>query len=150
MKIYLDNCSYNRPYDAQSSFNVTMETRAKLHIQEEINQGKYELVTSYMTDYENSQNPDLMKREAIKEYQERHNTAYVPIERREELLSKTQEIMGYNITYKDATHAACAIFAGCDYLLTTDIRFQKRYKGTEIKIINPVEFVNTVEKEDEV
>ena len=58
--------------------------------------------------------------------------------------------MGYNITYKDATHAACAIFAGCDYLLTTDIRFQKRYKGTEIKIINPVEFVNTVEKEDEV
>ena len=85
MRLYLDNCCYNRPYDSQTSFKVSMETRAKLHIQEEIRQGKYELVTSYMTEYENSQNSDVMKREGIKEYQEEYNTSYVPIERREEL-----------------------------------------------------------------
>ena len=39
MRLYLDNCCYNRSYDSQSSFKVIMETRAKLHIQEEINQG---------------------------------------------------------------------------------------------------------------
>ena len=149
MKLYLDNCCYNRPYDSQTSFKVSMETRAKLHIQEEIRQGKYELVTSYMTEYENSQNSDAMKREAIKEYQEEHNTSYVPIERREELQQKIAEIMGYNIGYKDATHAACAIYAECDYLLTTDIRFQKRYKGGEVKILNPLEFVHLVEEEEQ-
>ena len=149
MRLYLDNCCYNRPYDSQSSFKVSMETRAKLHIQEEINQGKYELVTSYMTEYENSKNIDSMKRDAIREYQQGHNTSYVPIERREELQQKIAEIMEYNIAYKDATHAACAIYAGCDYLLTTDTRFQKRYKGGEVKILNPLEFVQLVEEKEQ-
>lgn len=39
-----------------------METRAKLRIQDEIKAGKYELVSSYMLEYENSQNRDPMKR----------------------------------------------------------------------------------------
>ena len=59
------------------------------------------------------------------------------------------KIMGYNIAYKDATHAACAIYANYDYLLTTDIRFQRRYKGSEIKILNPLEFVQIAGEEDE-
>ena len=94
MRLYLDNCCFNRPYDSQSSIKVNLETRAKLHIQEEIKKGKYELVTSYMLEFENSQNSDLMK-------------------------------------------------------LTTDIRFQKRYKGSEITILNPLEFVQIAEGEDE-
>ena len=149
MKLYLDNCCFNRPYDSQSSMKINLETRAKLHIQDEIKEGKYELITSYMLEFENSQNTDSMKRDAIKEYQDKHSTSYVSLERREELQEKVQEIMSYNIAYKDATHAACAIYAGCDYLLTTDYRFQKRYKGGEIKILNPLEFVQLVEEEEE-
>ena len=64
------------------------------------------------------------------------------------LQEKIQEIMGYNIAYKDASHLACAIFTGCEYLLTTDIRFQKRYMGNEINILNPLEFTRLVEEED--
>ena len=148
MRIYLDNCCYNRPYDSQESFKISMETRSKLHIQEEIKQGRYELVSSYMLEYENSQNTDFMKREAIKQYQDKYYSYYVPIERRDELRKKIQEIMDYNIAYKDASHLACAIYAKCEYLLTTDIRFQRRYKGNEIKILNPVEFINIVEEEN--
>ena len=148
MRIYLDNCCYNRPYDSQESFKINMETRAKLHIQEEIKEGKYDLVCSYMLEYENSQNKDSMKKDAIKLYQDEYSAAYVPLERREVLQKKIQEIMDYNIAYKDASHLACAIYAGCEYLLTTDIRFQKRYKGNEIRILNPLEFVNLVEEEE--
>ena len=148
MRIYLDNCCYNRPYDSQESFKINMETRAKLHIQEEIKEGKYDLVCSYMLEYENSQNKDSMKKDAIKLYQDEYSVAYVPLERREVLQEKIQEIMDYNIAYKDASHLACAIYAGCEYLLTTDIRFQKRYKGNEIRILNPLEFVNLVEEEE--
>ena len=148
MRLYLDNCCFNRPYDTQTSFKVNLETRAKLHIQDEIKEGKYELITSYMLEYENAQNPDRMKREAIREYQEKNNTAYVPFERREALQDQIEQIMSYNIAYKDATHAACAIYAGCDYLLTTDLRFQRRYKGTEIVILNPLEFVQMIEEEE--
>lgn len=34
MRIYLDNCSYNRPYDNQSQMKIYLETQAKLHIQD--------------------------------------------------------------------------------------------------------------------
>ncbi len=147
MRIYLDNCCFNRPYDSQDSFKVSMETRAKIHIQKDIKNGKFEMVCSYMLEHENSQNRDQMKKDRIKEFQDDYSAYYVPFERREQLQDKISEIMGYHIAYKDATHLACAIYAGCEYLLTTDIRFQKRYAGSEIKILNPLEFIQMVEEE---
>ncbi len=32
LKIYLDNCCYNRPYDDQSQLKVSLEAQAKLEI----------------------------------------------------------------------------------------------------------------------
>ena len=46
MRIYLDNCCFNRPYDDQSSFRVLLETQAKLYVQEKVRQGLYDLVCS--------------------------------------------------------------------------------------------------------
>ena len=40
MKIYLDNCSFNRPFDDQSSMRIKLETEAKLFVQEKILIGK--------------------------------------------------------------------------------------------------------------
>ncbi len=34
MKIYMDNCCYNRPYDDQSQIRIHLETDAKLYIQD--------------------------------------------------------------------------------------------------------------------
>ncbi len=48
MRLYLDNCCYNRPYDSQESFKISMETRAKLYVQDEVKAGKYELIGSYI------------------------------------------------------------------------------------------------------
>ena len=56
MRLYLDNCCYNRPYDDQSQIRVSLESQAKLHIQDEIKKGKYELASSYMLTYVNSRN----------------------------------------------------------------------------------------------
>lgn len=100
-----------------------------------------------MLDYENSKNQDVMKRISIKSYQNKFCKYYVPFERVEYLRDKITEIMNYGITYKDAVHIACAVYAECDYFLTTDIRLQKRYNGTEIKIVNPLEFISIMEGE---
>ena len=99
-----------------------------------------------MLEYENSQNRDIMKRKSIQSYQDKFCKYYVPVERSEELQNKIAEIMTYNITYKDATHIVCAIFAECDYFLTTDIRLQKRYKDKEIVIVNPLDFIDITEE----
>ena len=36
MRLYLDNCCYNRPYDDQSTTTVSLEAQAKLKVQEMI------------------------------------------------------------------------------------------------------------------
>ena len=59
MRIYLDHCAYNRPFDDQKDIKIQLETSAKLYIQDKIRQGKYDLVWSYISDFENSCNPNI-------------------------------------------------------------------------------------------
>ena len=70
MKIYLDNCCFNRPFDDQSQIRIRLESEAKLKIQEEIRSGKFQLVWSYILDYENNQNPYQERKVRIKKWKE--------------------------------------------------------------------------------
>lgn len=65
MRIYLDNCCYNRPYDDQSQMRIHLETQAKLYIQDMIIRNRIELATSYILDFENSNNRSTQKKMAI-------------------------------------------------------------------------------------
>jgi len=65
MKIYLDNCCFNRPFDDQSQLKIRLESEAKMAIQEGIRSGAYLLVWSYVMDYENHKNPFSERREQI-------------------------------------------------------------------------------------
>ena len=40
MRVYLDNCCYNRPFDDQSQLKVRLETEAKLFVQLERHVGQ--------------------------------------------------------------------------------------------------------------
>ena len=53
MKIYLDNCCFNRPFDDQKQIKIQVDTEAKLFIQTKILENELELVWSYILDYEN-------------------------------------------------------------------------------------------------
>lgn len=69
MRIYLDICCFNRPFDDQSDLIVRLQTEAKLHVQEMIRQGALDLVWSAIMDIENSANPDLNRKVAISDWQ---------------------------------------------------------------------------------
>ena len=141
-KVYLDNCSYNRPFDNQSLIKVRLETEAKLYIQSGIRKKMYSLVWSYMLDYENNINPYEEKRNAIAPWKEIAN-AYCPSSN--EILSVGREIMKYGISAKDALHIACAIKCECEYFITTDKRLTNKALAN-IKIMNPVDFVREMEE----
>ena len=57
MKIYLDNCCFNRPFDKQNQMRIRLEADAKLCIQENIRNGTIELVWSYILDLDNEASP---------------------------------------------------------------------------------------------
>ena len=144
MKIYLDNCCYNRPYDDQTQIRIHLETEAKLHIQDIIKNGELDLVTSYMLEYENGKNRFSHKRLAISDFMSTNESYYVGIERDEEARKIAEGIMETGVKGMDALHVACAILAGSDYFITTDDRLLK-YQTEKIQIVTPGEFIRRME-----
>ena len=51
MKIYLDSCCYNRPYDDRNYLSISLETQAKLLIQLLIKEKRLDLASSFILDY---------------------------------------------------------------------------------------------------
>lgn len=146
MRIYLDMCCYNRPYDDQSQLRVIMETQSKLHIQNLIKDKKLNLVSSYMLRYECSNNPFEMRRNTILDFIDQYAVSYVGADRRAEIEARANEIMKTGVKFKDACHVASAIYAKCEYFISTDIRLLK-FDTDEIKMVTPIEFVTETESE---
>lgn len=145
MRVYLDNCCYNRPYDDQDQLRIYLETQAKLEIQSEIRHGRLELAVSYWSFYENSMNPSDTRRKQIYNFQRRFATVYVSELIDDKILQMAVDIEKTGIKHKDACHVACAIISHSDYLITTDDRLLK-YKTNEIELINPMNMINVLEE----
>jgi predicted nucleic acid-binding protein len=143
MRIYLDNCCFNRPFDSQVPTRIRLETEAKLSIQERVVAGEIELAWSYMLDFENTANPFEERRTAISSWRRR---AAVDVTETPELLDDAKALAGMGIRSKDALHIACAIAADCAYFVTTDDEILKKLSGyTRIKAVDPTAFVRSTE-----
>ena len=145
MKIYLDNCCYNRPFDDQSQLRVHVEALSKMKIQKDITEGTHKLVTSIVLDFENSKNRDETSSGKIQMFMDTWKSEYIDEKTFANLIPSREEIKAEGIKTADASHLACAIHAGCDYFITTDDRLFN-YKGGRIKVISPVDFI-TIEEE---
>lgn len=148
MRIYLDNCCYNRPYDDQSQIRIHLETEAKLYIQEMVKKGDIDLVASYVLSYENGKNRYVHKRKAISEYMTLNAAYYVGKERDKEIGEIAETIKDTGVKDMDALHVACAIFSESDYFITTDDRLLK-YQTEKIEIVTPGEFIRRMEAEND-
>lgn len=89
LRIYLDVCCFNRPFDPQDEIRVRIEAEAKLEIQTRIQKKKIELVWSYMMDFENEANPFDERRNAIGKWR---RYAFKDIDASENILAKAKTI----------------------------------------------------------
>ena len=140
IRIYLDNCCFNRPYDDQSQPRVRFETQTKLYIQKMVFEREIELVWSYVLKYENSRNPFESKRNAIAQW-EQLSSLFVTMS--DEIVANAEKIATTGVKNIDALHIACAIAGNCQYLITTDKRLLA-YRDNRIIICNPIEFFNQI------
>lgn len=142
MKIYLDNCCYNRPFDDQNQIKIHLEAQAKLYIQAQIREGIYDLVWSYILDYENGKNPYEERRLAIAPW--KTIASFCILEETEEILLTAESLTSKGIKTYDALHISCAMAAHCEYYITTDKKLLNA-QVTGIKIVSPIVFVNEME-----
>lgn len=144
MRVYLDNCCFNRPFDDQAMVRVRLESEAKIHVQQMIRDGELELTWSYILDYENSVNPFEERRTVIARWKAQ---ATADVDETPDVLDKATELNQQGVKSKDALHVSCAMHAQCDYFLTTDDDLLKKGQAiSAVKIIDPPAFIREVNR----
>jgi len=144
IKIYLDNCCFNRPYDDQSFIKIKIETEAKIFIQTQIKEGRFHLIWSYILDYENDSNPYANRKNSILKWK---YLSEEDIEENSDILKTVEELEKNKIFGKDALHIACAIYSKVDFFITTDYNLIRKASSlNNLKVINPVDFINIEEE----
>jgi predicted nucleic acid-binding protein len=139
MRIYLDVCCFNRPFDDQSQLRIKLEAEAKLDIQQKIRKGELELAWSYALDYENAANPFEERKISIMAWKD---LASVDVTETEAILAQATAFKEAGLKNIDALHLACAIEMGCQYFFTTDDGILKKRDGVEpVAILNPVDYI---------
>jgi hypothetical protein len=144
LKLYLDNCCFNRPFDDQSQLLVRLETEAKLFIQEGIKNGTFELVWSCILDDENDANPFPIQKRRIKSWQA---LAVHDIDITDDVMRWAKHFVGKGNKSMDALHLACAKVACIDAFITTDRDILKK-RLTDIQVLNPLDFVQKIKEKD--
>ena len=140
IKIYLDNCCYNRPFDDLSQEKIKNEAAAKIFIQSLVKYGSLSLIFSYMSLTEINDSPFENSKMQIMDFINNYSDFYVSENKRAEIEKIALDIMSMGVKHKDAIHFACAIISLCDYFITTDKRLLK-YKTDKLKIVNPIDFI---------
>lgn len=142
MKIYLDVCCINRPFDDQNQNRVRLESEAVLLILNRIQFGEWQWISSEVVEDEIEQTPNLKRRERTHQLlahaQITHMLTEADVER-----ARTLQKNGFNGI--DALHLACAESSKADIFLTTDDKLIKRAaqiaQQLQIEVNNPLHWL---------
>jgi hypothetical protein len=144
MRVYLDNCCLNRPFDDQSQIRIRLESEAKLFIQARVLTGEIELAWSYILNFENSANPFPEKRWSIAQWKA---MAVVDVVESPTILVQAQQCESLGLKGKDALHIACALETGCNCFLTTDEQIIRMMSDFNlIKVLSPITFITQMDE----
>lgn len=143
IKVYMDVCCLNRPFDDQTQDRIRMESEAVLMI---LNRclSDWILVRSEVIDYELSRIPDDERKKRVGILTSiSEEKAIVG----KEIVRRASELAKIGLRAVDALHVACAERTA-DVMLTTDEEIVKKVKTNErligIKVENPVRWLMEV------
>ncbi len=131
MKIYMDLCSLNRPFDDQSQARIALESQAVLLILEKVDHGEHTLCNSAALVVENGLCPKTQIRLEIEALLD-HATIWIPHDKL--IDQRALELRKLGFKEFDAYHIAAAERAGCDRLVTCDDNFLKAARRNAAKI----------------
>jgi predicted nucleic acid-binding protein len=137
MKIYMDNCCLNRPFDNQSNIRIHLESEAIKLIITECEQKIWTLISSQVLEFEISNTPDISKKDNLLSI---NKLATVVVDITNELRQRAKEFESFGLQTFDAMHLASAE-NNADILLSVDDKFinkSKKIAGLGIKVQNPL------------
>ena len=142
MKIYLDTCCLNRPFDDQGQERIRLETESVMIILARLSRKEWIWLGSQALDIEIDRSPDADQRSRMKRIAG-YIGQVVAIEKKE--LNRASEFEKLGFGGFDAIHLACAESGKADIFLSTDDRLLKRAKRFKKKIrvmvANPLDWL---------
>lgn len=142
MKLYLDLCVYNRPFDYQGQERIALETGAFIYILEKIEKGDHTIVISEALVYENNRNPDALRRHRVASY---FNLAQESIPVDSSTLERVQVLKGFGFSDVDALHIALAEKSNVNYFITCDddiVNLYRKYQDrVKVSVVGLLEFI---------
>ena len=140
MKIYLDVCCLNRPFDDQSQERIRLESEAVLAI---LGRSKtVTLLSSEIVDIEISKIPDEDRKQKVILLS---SISRMNIVVDGEIMSRAKELNEMGFKSFDALHIACAERGRADVLLTTDDHLLKKaisyQKSIKVRLQNPLSWL---------
>jgi len=145
MRIYLDNCVLNRPFDDQTQERIYLETQAFLILLKYVEDGIIDLVTSVANDYENYKIKNIYRKEKIQSY---FKLATFEIHFDEQIEMRSKELTKLGFIGIDALHLACAEKAKVDYFVSCDDRLLERAKKNShqirIKVVSLLKILEVI------
>ena len=139
MKLYLDNCCLNRPFDDQTKDRIRIESEAILIILKRVILDKVKLIGSEVLFLEIEKTPDIIRKSQLIGISKYFSEIIVA---NESLRKRAKELSLLGFKSYDAFHIACAESAKSDFFLTTDDKIIKTFIRNKtkisIKIQNPI------------
>lgn len=145
MRIYLDACSINRPFDDQLQGRIRLESEAVMLFIQMVRTGRHEWVSSEVLE-------DELAR--IKEEERRvaalgllgYTSQRVQLD--EEILELGRQYVIKGLSAMDALPVAVAEMSGCGILLPTDDSLQRKVARFQpplrVRVVNPAKWVAEV------
>jgi len=143
MKVYLDLCVYNRPFDDQGQPRIVVETVEFMFLLEKAIKKEITVINSFALEYENSKSPLIDRRDKIEDLL-KISSEYVKYS--EKLENRAKEIEKKGFMAMDALHIACAEAAKSDFFITCDDLLLRKGEANKdkvkVRIIGLMEFIS--------
>ena len=140
MRIYMDVCCLNRPFDDQSQDKVRFETEAIISILRRCVETEYwKLIGSDVITLEISKTQDPVRKKKISLL---HEIASELVKINDHIKLRAADFRKHNTKIFDSLHLAAAEYTGVDIFLTTDTKLIKAVARSDIKlrVANPLNF----------
>jgi predicted nucleic acid-binding protein len=142
MKIYLDVCCLNRPFDDITQDRVRLESEAVLTILGHAQTENWILISSEVVDIEISKIPDDERKQKVS-FLSSTLKSYVTVD--EDIERRAMELAELNFKPFDAFHIAFAEKGGADVFLTTDDDLLKKAlqkkEVLKVRLENPLKWL---------
>lgn len=128
MRLYLDSCCFNRPFDDLRQERVRIEADAVTAILGRIQAGLWQLITGEVLEFELGRMPGAERRESCLALM-RDSSGYVPADSVTRSAADELEDMGFDAL--DAAHLASARRGGAEVFLTVDDKLLRKARTLE-------------------